>query len=322
MRSLSLILVVSMAASLLLAACANAATASPSPLPPTPTVPAPTSTPLPPTPTPSAHPTEQATAAPCDPSGSDSCIVDGDFPLQRPIAVPGNNVVDAGYPFGSTAGATREPHHGVEFQNPTGTPVLAAAQGIVFYAGDDSTTLFSPWPNMYGNLVVLQHTFHGRTIFTLYAHLSIINVISGQSIEAGDKLGEVGMSGTAIGSHLHFEVRLDAQDYYSTLNPQLWFQPLPGEGILSIRLVDAAGNFLNAPISVQHFPDPGKSFTRAWQLEAYPGELLRGNNWENALLGDLVPGRYRITFLWEGVWQERWVDLQAGRLTLVEFRMK
>lgn len=248
--------------------------------------------------------------------------MDGTFLLQRPIASPGNDVVDRIYPYASTAGGTREPHHGVEFPDATGTPVLAAADGTVFYAGDDSSTHFSPWTNFYGKLVVLEHPLPGQTLYTLYAHLSKVDTITGKPVRAGDKIGEVGATGSAIGSHLHFEVRLAPQDYTSTLNPELWLAPRPGTGVLSIRLVDEKGIFITAPLSIQYFPDLNSVFTQGWQPEIYPAEFLHGNNWENALQGDLLPSRYRLTFLWEGVWQERWVEIQTGKLTLVEFVVK
>ncbi|KAF0107816.1 MAG: peptidase M23 family protein [Anaerolineaceae bacterium] len=304
-------------AAILLAACAQPATAtpvpasSPSPLPSSPS-PLLTSSPLPPT----------STLTPCDPSAADYCLTDGTFLLQRPIAAPANDAVDRAYPYASTAGGTREPHHGVEFPNASGTPVLAAADGTVFYAGDDSSTRFGPWTNFYGNLVVLEHSLASRTIFTLYGHLSIVNVVAGQPVRAGDKIGEVGATGVAIGSHLHFEVRLAPEDYASTLNPELWLALHPGAGVLSIRLADGDGNFVTAPLSVQYFPDAGGAFTQAWQPDVYPDELLIINHWENAALGNLAPGHYRVTFLWEGVWQERWVEVQAGKLTQVEFVMK
>jgi murein DD-endopeptidase MepM/ murein hydrolase activator NlpD len=248
--------------------------------------------------------------------------VAGTFLFQRPIAAPGNDIVDRVYPYASSAGGTREPHHGVEFPNATGTPVLAAADGTVFYAGDDSSTRFSPWTNFYGNLVILKHPLPGRTLYTLYAHLSKVEVVTGQTVRAGDKIGEVGATGAAIGSHLHFEVRIAPQDYTSTLNPELWLVPPSGTGVLSIRLIDKEGIFITAPLSIQYFLDPNNALTQAWQPEIYPAEMLHGNNWENALLGDLLPHRYRVTFLWEGVWQERWIEIQAGKLTLLEFVVK
>ncbi len=244
--------------------------------------------------------------------------------FQRPILAPGTDTVDRSYPYGSTEGGLREPHHGVEFYNASGTPVLAAADGRVYYSGDDSIRKFSPWSGFYGNIIILEHPMSDTafdTLYTLYAHLSKVDVSSGQTVTAGEKIGEVGLTGTASGSHLHFEVRVDANDYESTLNPELWLLPHPGNGVLSMRFVDENGQFVRAQPNVQFYPDPNGTFIQAWQPETYDPGLYNGN-WENAVLGDLPAGSYRITYLWSGVLVERWVKIQPGNLTRVMFVVK
>src|ERR671912_1730936 len=126
---------------------------------------------------------------PCDPVSVDFCITDGHFILQRPIQPPGNDLIDPIYGYGSTANGTRDPHHGVEFSNPNGTPVHAAAEGTVIFAGPDQEATYAPWGDFYGNLVVIEHT---DDLFTLYAHLSRIDVRVEQKVLAGAKIGEVG----------------------------------------------------------------------------------------------------------------------------------
>src|SRR5687767_12742930 len=114
-------------------------------------------------PLPSPIPTRQTFAPspmaeiPCDPFLTDYCISAGHFLLERPIRPPGNDRVDPSYRYASTANGTRDPHHGVEFANASGTPIHAAAQGTVVFAGPDEVATYSPWPNYYGNLVVLEH---------------------------------------------------------------------------------------------------------------------------------------------------------------------
>jgi murein DD-endopeptidase MepM/ murein hydrolase activator NlpD len=313
-----------MAASLILAACGNAATVVPSPSP-SHTAPLPSATGTPSsTATHPSVPTFTATPIPCNPLTADYCVWDRHFYLQRPIAPPGNDAVDRGYAYGSTEGGTREPHHGVEFYNASGTPVLAAEDGTVFYAGNDKTVLFGAWLNFYGNLVILRHQADGApesVHYTLYGHLSKIDVSVGQIVSAGDKIGEVGATGAATGSHLHFELRLDPQGYGSTINPELWLVPHPGDGILAMRFVDSQFAFVQVQANVQYYPDPNGTFTQAWQPETYDPELYNGN-WENAVLGDLLAGSYRITYLWAGVLYERWVEVQPGKLTLAEFIVK
>src|SRR6185503_775303 len=105
--------------------------------------------------------------------------------FQRPIEAPANTSVDQTYAYGSTARSTREPHHGVEFLNKYGTPVHAAADGVVVFAGADKEAVYSPWVDFYGNVIVVEHA---DNLFTLYAHLSAIDVQVGQRVEVEEKI--------------------------------------------------------------------------------------------------------------------------------------
>jgi murein DD-endopeptidase MepM/ murein hydrolase activator NlpD len=87
-------------------------------------------------------------------------------------------------------------HTGIDIAAPRGTPVKAAADGIVTYAS---------WNAGYGRCVVIEH---GNNYQTWYGHLSQIDVIEGQEIRQGEILGAVGNSGRSTGSHLHYEVRI------------------------------------------------------------------------------------------------------------------
>jgi hypothetical protein len=269
--------------------------------------PALTATSIPPSPT--FLPT--TTPVPCDPLAVDFCIVDGHFVLQRPILPPGDDSVEETYRFASTGNGAREPHHGVEFINGTGTPVYAAADGEVIFAGPDDEAVYSPWKKFYGNVIVIRHA---DDLFTLYAHLSVIDVQDGQEVAVGQKIGEVGKTGGAIGSHLHFEVRRgDVENYFSSLNPELWLIPKTGEGVLAISVVNAQGAYQRADISIQS--DGGTYF-----IKTYEDKFLFMD--ENAVLGGLKTGRYRITFYFGGLFYERWVDVQSGKLTQVVFVVK
>jgi hypothetical protein len=318
-----------MAASLILAACGSALVTAPSPAS-TPQLSRSTDTPSPALPleTPEvSSPTSTATSAPCDPSSADFCIEPAYFVFQPPIAPPGTDSVDRGYPYGSTEGGTRDPHHGVEFYNGSGTPVLAAADGTVYYSGDDITRKFSPWSGFYGNIVVLRHSLSAapfKTLYTLYAHLSKIDVGIGQVVTAGEKIGEVGLTGTASGSHLHFEVRVDLDVYASTLNPELWLVPHPGNGTLALLATGESGSIIFPSFTVQFYPDRNKPAVAAYQVDAYNPETvnLRDPWKEIAALGDLPAGLYRITLIWAGVLYEKWVQIQPGSLTRAIFVVK
>jgi murein DD-endopeptidase MepM/ murein hydrolase activator NlpD len=90
-------------------------------------------------------------------------------------------------------------HNGVDYSAPTGTPVRVVGDGVVTFAGRQ---------NGYGNVVQVQHS-NGRS--TLYAHLSRIDVRTGQRLEQGRLVGAVGATGWATGPHLHFEFRVNGQ---------------------------------------------------------------------------------------------------------------
>lgn len=85
-------------------------------------------------------------------------------------------------------------HTGLDFQAAMGTPILAAAGGVV---------VTQEWHPEYGNLVEVDH---GNDLITRYAHASKVLVKKGDLIRRGQKIAEVGTTGRSTGSHLHFEV--------------------------------------------------------------------------------------------------------------------
>ncbi len=88
-------------------------------------------------------------------------------------------------------------HDGIDIAAPEGTPVVAAADGIVIYAGNGFKG--------YGNLIVIKHT---PRVFTIYAHNKKNLVRKGQKVKQGQVIALVGSTGNATGPHLHFELRI------------------------------------------------------------------------------------------------------------------
>jgi murein DD-endopeptidase MepM/ murein hydrolase activator NlpD len=115
-----------------------------------------------------------------------------------PTTVP---VKDAflGSPFGYRAdplAGLRAMHEGIDFNAVPGTPVVAAADGVVLSAS------YHP---EFGNLIELDH---GEGLVTRYAHLSRMDAQAGALVKRGERVGAVGSTGRSTGPHLHFEVRM------------------------------------------------------------------------------------------------------------------
>lgn len=87
------------------------------------------------------------------------------------------------------------PHKGIDIAARVGEPILAAAKGRVIFAGNRG--------NGYGNMVEIDH---GYGYVTRYAHASRLHVRSGQSVDRGFRIADVGATGLVSGPHLHYEV--------------------------------------------------------------------------------------------------------------------
>jgi murein DD-endopeptidase MepM/ murein hydrolase activator NlpD len=86
-------------------------------------------------------------------------------------------------------------HKAIDFGGILGTSIKPIMDGIVAYAGWDRSG--------YGNLIVLQHK---NGIVSYYAHLSKIEVVTGQSVTTSTEIGKMGATGHATGVHLHLEI--------------------------------------------------------------------------------------------------------------------
>ncbi len=186
------------------------------------------------------------------------------FWLGNPFAdLTANGFASPNYQFGSTAGGRYRPHHGVDISNPAGTPIRAGVKGEVIFAGRDDTEVLGPYNDFYGNAVVIRldrrlPVAGGRLdVYALYGHLSEVRATPGQRVEPEDIIGLVGMTGIAIGPHLHVEVRLGANSYSHNVNPYLWMEPRPGSGAVAVPRPDGRRQYVGRRQG-QHRALPGR----------------------------------------------------------------
>jgi murein DD-endopeptidase MepM/ murein hydrolase activator NlpD len=115
-----------------------------------------------------------------------------DAPFVRPVADPANSAFGTRSVFN---GQARSPHGGADFLSGAGTPIKAPGGGRIALAGSLYYT---------GGTVVIDH---GLGLFSLLAHMSEIDVKTGDVVKAGDVIGKVGATGRVTGPHLHWAVR-------------------------------------------------------------------------------------------------------------------
>lgn len=279
--------------------------------------------------TPTPIPTELALTPTSTPCGQLLCLYQGHLIFSRPIGEEGNTEVDPTYRYGSTQGGERRIHHGVELLNPMGTPVLAAADGVVAVAGTDADHHYANWYNHYGNLVVIEHDVPGidEPVYTLYAHLSEILTEEGAIVRAGDVIGEVGFTGRATGNHLHFEVRVGENEYSATRNPALWWAPdeSPGgvlTGVLAGSIRTEKGDPWYIPeLTIEQLGADDETVSETIYIETYADETVNGDDIldEDFAIGDLAPGTYRIKFVANGL-QSHVVQVLPGKITFFNFQ--
>ena len=120
--------------------------------------------------------------------------------LQWPLLVAGTITSQFGHRVDPITGEVSS-HTGTDIACAEGTPILAAADGVVTVANG-----LDNWGGSYGYYIQIDH---GGGLETLYAHCSSICVTTGQQVQAGEVIGYVGHTGRVTGNHLHLEVRID-----------------------------------------------------------------------------------------------------------------
>lgn len=109
--------------------------------------------------------------------------------------VPSSNRMSSG--FGSRWGRK---HEGIDIPGRVGSHIVAAAEGVVVYSGDEI--------GGYGNITVIAHK---DGYFSVYAHAKVNFTKQGQRVYRGQVIAQIGLTGRTYGPHLHFEVRKNGQ---------------------------------------------------------------------------------------------------------------
>jgi len=245
------------------------------------------------------------------------------FYFTRPIAADNVNWPLAEYRYGGVFFADVV-HTGEDIDANEGTPILAAGPGTVISA---DWGLYTEAPgninDPYGQAVVVRHDFgyKGQELYTIYAHMSKIIAIIGQHVETGDVLGLVGSTGATTGPHLHFEVRVGANTFYKTYNPELWVAPPQGWGVLVGRITDEKGDLLNQyPVEVRPLPSEVPLRT----IKTYGLGSVNGDPYyqENLVLSDLPAGIYKVLMKYKDKDIQMFVEIYPGQVTYFTFTDK
>ncbi|MCB0103345.1 MAG: M23 family metallopeptidase [Anaerolineales bacterium] len=244
------------------------------------------------------------------------------FYFTRPIAADQKNWPTADYRYGGIFFGRNIVHTGVDIPSPEGTPIMAAGPGTVVWAG---WGLFRETPDdrtdPYGLAVAIRHDFgfNDQQLFTVYAHMSEMNVIVGQHVETGEVIGFVGSTGATTGPHVHFEVRFPSNSFFYTYNPELWIAPPQGWGVLAGRIMNEKGE----PLQQMELLVAPENASRTFTARTYGKKGAINSDpyyQENFVLGDLPAGIYKVTFKYDDIRMQTWVEIFPGQVTYFTYK--
>ena len=223
-------------------------------------------------------------------------------------------------------------HTGIDIPGDIGTPILAAGEGKVIYAGQG---IYRGGDNVYddpyGKAIVIQHSFsyQGEPLYTLYAHLDEILVVEEQEVKAGEKIGYMGNTGKTTGPHLHFEVRVGKNEYFSTRNPDLWISPPQGWGILVGQILTFEGRHHEQQVVYVYrnedaltSDDPNNHL---WIAKSYQHEAINSDPYymENLTVSNIPAGTYLVSIPVTniGISYQKTVEIKPGQVTFFKFNV-
>lgn len=242
------------------------------------------------------------------------------FYFIRPIPSGEVNWPNPSYRYGSTLNGEETIHTGIDIGAERGTPVLATGDGEVVWAGYGLYRGIYDETDPYGLAVAIRHDFgyEGQPVYTVYAHMESVIVWKGQPVKTGEHIGMVGETGHASGAHLHYEVRIGENRYFSTRNPELWIVPPDGWGVLVGRVENTYRRLLEEQLVQIHSLETGQR----WDVWTYATGTVHSDEFygENFVISDLPAGPYeiRIDFAGHPMTAQFW--LHPGKTNYFTFK--
>ena len=211
-------------------------------------------------------------------------------------------------------------HTGIDLPAPLDTEVMAAGPGTVVWAGYGLYSgVKDNRDDPFGLAVAIRHDFgyNNLPLFTVYAHMSEVDVIPGQWVNTGDLVGNVGETGMTTGPHLHFEVRLGENDFWETRNPELWLAPPQGYGVIAGRVMSTHGTVLDSYLVTIKSLATGLYTT----VKTYAALNVHRDEYyqENVVVGGLPEGLYEINIPYGALNRIVTVQVLPGQVTFFNF---
>ncbi len=241
------------------------------------------------------------------------------FYFYRPVPMDYAEEPVADYRYGYVLPKTTTLHTGTDIKEPLHTPILAAADGKVVFAGFGLLKGNGDKDDPYGLAVVIRHnlSYQNKTILTVYAHMEKTAVTQGEWVKAGDQIGYVGLTGATSGPHVHIEIRLEVNEQeYQVQNPELWMVPPVGYGVLVGRVKSTGGALLGERQVWVKSMDTNQT----WTMYTYSTRMNHVDAYyrENLVLSDLPAGKYEVSFYYFGL-QKQIIEIYPGAISYFQY---
>ncbi len=245
------------------------------------------------------------------------------FWMEKPLPGGGRYLINPTFPYGWDQSGRLVMHTGVDSGGGgLGTKLPAVADGTVVMAQSDKNEWLGFRCNWYGELVVIEldRKLNGKPVYALYGHVLNISVEVGDRVVRGQTVAEVGFGGAASVPHLHFEVRVGENNYFSTRNPMLWVRPPETRGLIVGRLVDPNGRpWEGVWISARSLEQEGVEQV-TWTYLDDPNHLVNPDEIyaENFVFNDVPQGKHQLILEIQDVRYSAQVDVVGGEIATVE----